>query len=288
MIHQTAIIEKSARLGKNLTIGPNAVIGDNVTIGDNCIIDSGVNISRNSILESGVIIGSNTVFIEANIENEETETIIKKMVKIGPNTTIYPNIIVGESAAVKPGTVLMRTVPPYAIVEGNPATIVGYIDTIYRTNDLKKIPAIQKELKSELIGVKGVTYHNFPIIPDLRGNLTVGEFNNQIPFEAKRYFLIYGVPTREVRGEHAHRLCHQFLICIHGHCSIVTDDGNNRVEILLDSPNKGLYLPPMTWSIQYQYSQDAILLVFASHYYDSDDYIRDYENFILELKSNKK
>ena len=88
------------------------------------------------------------------------------------------------------------------------------------------------------------------------------------------------MPTVETRGEHAHRKCHQFLIAVKGSVRVVADDGTKREEFLLDRNNKGLYLPPMVWGIQYHYSPDAVLLVFASDYYEPDDYIRDYGQFI--------
>ena len=80
----------------------------------------------------------------------------------------------------------------------------------------------------------------------MRGNLSFGEIGNQIPFEVKRYFLVYSVASKEIRGEHAHRSLHQFLICVHGRCHVVADDGTNRQEFVLDSPTLGLHLPP--WS----------------------------------------
>ena len=128
--------------------------------------------------------------------------------------------------------------------------------------------------------MRGVTVHHFPLIPDLRGHLTVGEFERQIPFVPKRYFMVFGVPNREVRGEHAHLACHQFLVCPRGDCSVVADDGVSKIEVLLDAPNKGLHLPPMTWGIQYKHSPDAVLLVFASHFYDAADYVREYADFL--------
>ena len=87
-------------------------------------------------------------------------------------------------------------------------------------------------------------------------------------------------PSKEIRGAHAHKRCHQFLICAKGSCSVVADDGENRQEFILNRPNFGVYLPPMVWGTQYKYSPDATLLVFASEYYDPDDYIRDYEVFV--------
>ena len=129
--------------------------------------------------------------------------------------------------------------------------------------------------------------YTLPHIQDARGSLSVGEFGRSIPFEAKRYFLVFNVPNGEVRGEHAHRECHQFLLCVNGSCSVITDDGSNRQEFILDQPNLGVHLPPMTWGVQYNYSSDAVLLVFASHYYDDADYIRDYDEFIRLVKDSK-
>jgi len=126
-----------------------------------------------------------------------------------------------------------------------------------------------------------VRLYKFPLIKDIRGSLSVGEFQKDIPFDAARYFLgTLTFPVRNWRGEHAHHACHQFLICVHGSCAVVADDGNVRQEYMLDAPNLGIYLPPLTWGVQYKYSPDAVLLVFASHVYDADDYIRDYSDFL--------
>ncbi|MCQ9394658.1 FdtA/QdtA family cupin domain-containing protein [Pseudomonas viridiflava] len=127
--------------------------------------------------------------------------------------------------------------------------------------------------------VKDVTLHTMNEVSDIRGSLSAGEFERSIPFKSERYFLVYDVPTAETRGEHAHLQCHQFLIAVKGSVHVVADDGVNREEFVLDKPNKGIHLPPMTWGIQYRYSQDAVLLVFASHYYDSADYVRNYDEF---------
>ena len=108
----------------------------------------------------------------------------------------------------------------------------------------------------------------------------MGEFERSVPFRPLRYFLVFGVPSSEVRGEHAHRSCAQFLVCVHGRCNVVADDGENREEFVLDSPEIGVHLPALTWGVQYKYSSDAVLLVFASEYYDNGEYIRDYTEFL--------
>ncbi|UXY17312.1 FdtA/QdtA family cupin domain-containing protein [Chitiniphilus purpureus] len=119
-----------------------------------------------------------------------------------------------------------------------------------------------------------------PVFEDLRGALTVGHLPGEVPFQPNRYFMVFDVPSKDVRGEHAHKVCEQFLICVHGSARVVADDGHDRQEFILNHPRKGLYLPAMTWASQYAYSPDAVLLVFASHAYDADDYIRDYAAFL--------
>lgn len=200
-------------------------------------------------------------------------------VRVGANAVIHAGVILAAGSVVRPGTVVTRSVPPGAIVEGYPATIVGYVDAELSRSATSAAVSNAKPPAIEATQVKGVTLHNFPVIPDLRGNLTVGEFQKEIPFSPSRYFMVFGVPSREIRGEHAHRTCHQFLICVRGSCAVVADDGGRRVEVTLDAPQRGLYLPPMTWGIQYKYSADALLLVFASHHYDASDYIRNYDEF---------
>tara|TARA_B100000212_G_scaffold320320_1_gene278068 strand:- start:249 stop:671 length:423 start_codon:yes stop_codon:yes gene_type:complete len=127
--------------------------------------------------------------------------------------------------------------------------------------------------------VKGVMLHKLPLYSDNRGHLTVGEFEKKIPFPAKRYFIIFGVPKEKVRGDHAHKYCHEFLVCVKGSCLVSVDDGKKKEEYTLDSSIRGIHIPPMIWTKQYKYSADSILLVFASHYYDKGGYITDYSTF---------
>ena len=126
-----------------------------------------------------------------------------------------------------------------------------------------------------------------PRIIDTRGNLTVGEFESVIPFIAKRYFMVYQVPANGIRGEHAHKECHQFLLCVNGSVSVNVDDGFRKEQINLDRPEIGLYLPPKVWGVQFNYSSDAVLLVFASHVYDSEDYISEYSEFLRVVGADK-
>lgn len=251
-------------------------IAKNVTLMPGCFIEPGVKIEEN------VYVGPNAVILNGS-DPAAKSTIVRSEAHIGANVTILSGTTIGVKARIMPGSVVTRTVPPLAIIEGNPARIVGYVET---SEDQSVNTIKQKSItpKTELSRVKGVSLHVFPMVPDLRGNLSVGEFEREIPFKPSRYFLVYDVPTIETRGEHAHRQCKQFLIAVKGSVSVVADDGCTREEFLLDKPNIGLYLPPMTWGIQYRYSPDAVLLVFASDYYDSSDYIRDYDEFLKFAK----
>jgi UDP-2-acetamido-3-amino-2,3-dideoxy-glucuronate N-acetyltransferase len=174
--------------------------------------------------------------------------------------------------------VVTGDVPPNAIVYGNPARIRGYVGA----------PTAPSAAASTSIGeakdlVGGARTIRLTRAQDLRGQLTASELTQDIPFVPKRFFAVYEVPSTETRGEHAHKKCHQFLICLSGSVMVLVDDGANRAQVRLDDPGLGLYVPPMVWGTQYGHSSDAILAVLASDPYDSDDYIRNYDDF-LRLK----
>ena len=126
--------------------------------------------------------------------------------------------------------------------------------------------------KSHVVELKGFA--------DAKGSLVVAEVAAQLPFTAARIFIISGVPEGEPRGIHAHRACGQFLVCVSGSVKAMVDDGSRREVVTLDRPSLGLYMPPLTWGAQYDYSPDAVLIVLASHPYDADDYIHEYEEFL--------
>jgi len=245
-------------------------------------VQAGAIIEPGVVLESGIFIGHNAVLLAS--DGESQATLIEHGCVIGANATIYPGVKIGQSANVKPGAVVQRSVPPFAIVDGNPAKVIGYVNAAAGNaqTSSKSTQRHQPDVVQSI--VKGVTLNTFRAVPDIRGSLSVGEFEREIPFAPLRYFLVYDVPTAETRGEHAHVTCHQFLVAVKGCVSVVADDGQQREEFMLNQPNLGLYLPPMTWGIQYQYSSDAVLLVFASHYYAQEDYIRDYGEFLDRVK----
>ena len=122
---------------------------------------------------------------------------------------------------------------------------------------------------------------------DHRGSLVVGELDKQLPFVVERFFFVSKVPEGEPRGIHAHKECHQFLVCVAGSAKAMVDDGETRTVVTLDRPTVGLHMPPLTWGAQYDYSPDAVLLVLASHRYDAEDYIHDYDEFMTYVSEHR-
>lgn len=294
-VWQYCVLLEGAKIGQNCNICANVLIEDGVTVGNNVTIKSGVQLWKGLNVEDNVFIGPNATFTNdifprsKHYPEEFAHTIIRVGASIGANATILPGLTIGQGAMIGAGAVVTRNVPPYAIIVGNPARIVGYTnDKGGKVAQLAEPAPQRKAPYSYATAINGVSIHKLPLIPDMRGSLTVGQFEDQIPFRPRRYFMVFDVPSRETRGEHAHRECEQFLICVRGSCAVVVDDGVNCAELTLDSPDKGIYLPPMTWGVQYKYSNDAILLVFASHYYDASDYIRDYSEFLSEINLKDK
>ncbi|NWB95180.1 WxcM-like domain-containing protein [Pseudomonas gingeri] len=282
-----------ARIGMECNICDGVFIENDVIIGDRVTIKCGVQIWDGIEIMDDVFIGPNATFTNDRFPrskqypDEFLRTVVKTKATIGANATILPGLTIGENAMVGAGAVVTRSVPPFAIVVGNPAKIIGYADSVDSTSNSVKAPTASRSTVTKT-NVSGVTLHTLKAVPDLRGSLSVGEFEREIPFSPKRYFLVYDVPTIDTRGEHAHHQCHQFLIAVRGSVHVVVDDGTTREELTLDKPNIGLYIPPKIWGIQYKYSSDAMLLVFASDYYNADDYIRDHGEFLTLIKSQNQ
>lgn len=293
-IWQSVVVLSGARIGADVNICAHCFIENDVVIGDRVTVKSGVYLWDGVRLDNDVFVGPNVTFTNDKFPRSKTYpdsflvTHIEAGASIGGGAVLLPGITIGRGAMVGAGAVVTKSVPPFAIVYGSPARITGYVEN----NSLAGAPknagirmpedSLERVVK---VGVGGVTLHRFKSVQDMRGDLSVGEFPKDIPFEPKRYFLVFNVPSEKTRGEHAHHKCHQFLICVKGSCAVVADDGESRCEVLLDSPNKGVYLPPLTWGIQYKYSSDAVLLVFASHQYEAEDYIRNYTEFVEIARS---
>lgn len=115
---------------------------------------------------------------------------------------------------------------------------------------------------------------------DDRGQLVALEEFKDIPFEIKRVYYMYDTKEGVRRGFHAHKSLEQILICIHGSCKILLDNGTEKKIIPLESPYEGLYVSNNMWREMFDFSPDAVLMVLASDYYKEEDYIRDYDQFL--------
>jgi UDP-2-acetamido-3-amino-2,3-dideoxy-glucuronate N-acetyltransferase len=277
-----------ARVGADCNICDGVFIENDVTVGDRVTIKSGVQLWSGVELEDDVFVGPNATFTNDPFPrsrqrlDEYPRTVVRAGASIGANATILPGLEIGQGAMVGAGAVVTRPVPPHAIVTGNPARIRGYGDASRKQQpiDGSSTPGPG----TTQLAVRGVQVHRFPEFADLRGKLTTGDISSEgVPFSPKRWFLVYGVPSREVRGEHAHRVCDQFLICVSGRVNVGVDDGKNQTEVLLDAPTVGIYIPAGIWASQFRYDADAVLLVLASHPYDPDDYIREYDEFLASM-----
>jgi UDP-2-acetamido-3-amino-2,3-dideoxy-glucuronate N-acetyltransferase len=301
-IHETADVQshfigERTRVWQYVVVLPNAKIGNDVNICAHCFIENDVEIGDRVTVKSGVylwdgvhigddvFIGPNVTFTNDKFPKSKVypekfqQTRVENGASIGGGAVLLPGITIGRGAMVGAGAVVTQSVPPYAIVMGSPARITGYIENA-TSPEQGESPLRSERAAPMRVGVGDVTWHHLKLIPDPRGKLSVGEFPEDIPFEPKRYFLVFDVPAKKIRGQHAHHKCHQFLLCVKGHCAVVVDDGKHRREISLDSPETGIHLPPLTWGTLYKFSTDAVLLVFASDHYEADDYIHDYPQFL--------
>lgn len=272
-----------AQIGSDCNVCDGVFVENDVFVGDRVTIKSGVQLWDGVTLEDEVFIGPNVTFTNdafprsGKKRRKYPRTVIMRGASIGANATILPGLTVGMSAMVGAGSVVTKSVPDFAIVYGNPARIRGYVNSDRASEETG---LILNPAPTQNDGPDGVRVIQLPGAIDLRGALTACEMELELPFQPKRFFLVHNVPSTESRGSHAHKECHQVLFCVSGQVRAIVDDGQVRKEFLLDSPSKGLYIPPVIWGTQYEYSPDAVLLVLASHSYDPKDYIREYSEFL--------
>jgi UDP-2-acetamido-3-amino-2,3-dideoxy-glucuronate N-acetyltransferase len=313
-VHERAICESSdigagTRVWAFAHVLPGAVIGsdcnlcdgvfveNDVIVGDRVTIKSGVQLWDGVRLGDDVFVGPNVAFTNDRTPRskrypEKFEmTIVEDGASLGANSTILPGLTIGREAMVGAGAVVTRAVPPHAVVAGNPARIIGYVDGDGRPRPSRSRPVVATPSSPDgslvtKVGVGEVVIYHLDAHSDLRGSLAAGELSKDLPFlEVARLFMVYDVPNVDVRGEHAHRECHQLLVCAHGSVSLLVDDGVDRAVVDLDSPSLAVYMPPGIWGSQFNFSADAVLVVLASHPYDGADYIRTYPEFLDQLDS---
>jgi UDP-2-acetamido-3-amino-2,3-dideoxy-glucuronate N-acetyltransferase len=280
-----AVVEGDVRLGQDVRVGAQAVLARGCRVGDRVTVADAAVIGPGAVIENDVAVGANAT-VATSSPGAGATTIVRSGVRIGAGALVGEGAEVGEGAVVGDGAVVRRQVPRHAVVAGNPAVITGYSGPTAGTvmEPVRQVGVDDGATGIQATGVRGVGVHRLPQVRDLRGSLVAGELGHPFPFTPNRYFLVFDVPSEEVRGEHAHYVCHQLLVCVAGHLHVIADDGHARAEFVLDDKRTGLHLPPMTWGIQYRYSSDCVLMVLASHVYDAADYIRDYDVFLAEAR----
>lgn len=127
-----------------------------------------------------------------------------------------------------------------------------------------------------------IKWLDLPLLGDERGGLISLEALDIVPFEIKRVYYLYKTKKSVSRGYHAHRNLKQVAVCVSGNCKMILDNGDNREEASLDSPEKGILIESMVWREMHDFSDDCVLVVIASELYEEADYIRNYESFLIE------
>lgn len=143
---------------------------------------------------------------------------------------------------------------------------------------MKLISTIERNMTQFFETVK------FPTLGDARGQLISLEGNRNVPFAIARTYYIFGTAAGVSRGFHAHHTLRQLAICINGACTMLLDNGREKGEIRLDSPNLGVMIEPMVWHEMSAFTDDCVLLVLADQAYDEADYIRDYGVFTNAIR----
>lgn len=142
-------------------------------------------------------------------------------------------------------------------------------------------------MKTKESRLNGCYLIDLPKFSDQRGSLSVIESQIHVPFDIKRVFYLYHVPSESTRAAHAHRTLIQFIVPISGSFDVILDDGENKVTYRLDRPEQGLYICPMIWNKIINFSENSACMVLASQHYDEADYYRNYDNFLNAVKQEE-
>src|SRR6202162_2166555 len=216
--HQTALVESEqigegtlvwayahilpgARVGRDCNICDHTFIENDVIIGDRVTVKCGVQLWDGLRVEDDVVIGPNATFTNDRFPRsrqhlaEYPRAVIKLGASIGANATLAPGIVIGEMAMVGPGAVVTHNAPPHSKLAGNPARIIGYVDA---TPEMPAASLVHEVHDATPLGE--ATVYRLPRAKDLRGSLSFGEIHRQVPFEVKRYFLVFDVDSEHIRG----------------------------------------------------------------------------------------
>jgi acetyltransferase-like isoleucine patch superfamily enzyme len=272
-----------AVIGRDCNICDHVFIENDVVVGDRVTVKCGVQLWDGVTLEDDVFVGPNATFTNDPFPRSRqyperfARTTVRAGASIGANATLLPGIEIGQGAMVGAGAVVTHDVPPGVIVTGNPARIRHRVaDGAARPDSA----SADGSAPLPVLASHGARVTAIPVVADSRGALSYAQLGEQLPFVPRRYFLLFNVPEGAIRGAHAHRDLEQFIVCVHGSCRVIIDDGVHRDELRLASPDRGVYVPALLWTTVVPDSQDTVVIVLASAEYDPDDYIRDYDEFL--------
>ena len=286
-----AHILPGAVVGRDCNICDHVFIENDVVVGDRVTVKSGVQLWDGVTLEDDVFVGPNATFTNDPFPRSRqrpesfSRTVVRAGASIGANATLLPGIEIGRGAMVGAGAVVTHDVPPGVVVTGNPARIRKQAwdranpDVAPLALEHEDRPTPVEESQS-LTFAGGAELRTIPVVSDSRGSLSYAQLGDQLPFVPRRYFLLFDVPEGAIRGAHAHHELHQFIVCVHGSCRVIVDDGTHQDELRLVSPERGLHVPPLLWTTVVPDSRDTTVIVLASAEFDADDYIRDYDEFL--------
>lgn len=260
-IWQFTVILEGASIGRDNNICSHCFIENDVVLGDRVTIKNGVYIWNGVRLEDDVFVGANVNFTNdkypksRNAEAELQRTVVKRGASIGAGATILPGIVIGEGATVGAGALVTKDVNAGETVYGNPAV---------------SAPARLESLPWSRLSF---TKHR-----DERGCLVA--IDDEIPFEVRRVYCLFGTAPRAVRGKHAHIKLQQIVIASSGSFKLKLHDGFKEQVLELKSPSEGLFIGPAVWRELFDFSEDAVCTVLASRPYEPDDYINSFDEFL--------
>jgi UDP-2-acetamido-3-amino-2,3-dideoxy-glucuronate N-acetyltransferase len=274
-----AHVLKGARLGADCNICDGVFVESKAVIGDRVTIKSGVQVWDGVTLEDDVFVGPNATFTNDLFPRSKVffehypETKVERGASIGANATILPGLVVGRGAMVGAGAVVIQDVPAYAVVVGNPARVVRYVDP---ADPARANPA--PVVADEPLTVAGAAWVPGAVARGMCGRAVTREAQAGLPFAVQSLTTVSGVDPA-ARRQHALKDGRQLLVCLQGGLTVELDDGRTRQAVRLEGPARGLLVGPRTWVLQRDFSADALLMILGSHAPAADTQVDEYAAF---------
>lgn len=271
-----------ARIGRDCNICDHVFVENDVVLGDRVTIKCGVQLWDGVTLEDDVFVGPNATFTNDPFPRSKQypaawgKTTVERGASIGANATILPGVTVGAGAMVGAGAVVTKSVPPRAIVAGNPARVIGYA----RSGEPE--PVASTRASTDL--PHGVELRPVPLTRGLEG--ATAELARAVPFDVASCTLDFDVPAAARRAS-ALTAVQRFVVCIRGAMSVVIDDGARRANVELRGPDFGLLVPPRVWLSQERCAEQTVVLTFASGEASDDERITDYASFRASVGASR-